>query len=354
MRKMVEKVVGFDAGSTACKLFDGDKFLLIDSVMAEEPLQARSLDAGDFLEERRVMPSEGITLKVRRSEIGPTYLLGEGAHEGHNPRSLADGAKDDADVQLFLDAGLATLEPEAQEIRAKVVSHCPINEYLEGVTGPSLKTLLEGHRTRWISGRKVEIHVEVLEIGPEAIAALYFLAARRELRTGNGYMVLDFGGRTLDAAYVLKGLLQSRYSRHFEGGLDGALVDAVAGYLARNGVHGVDRSRIRGAIANGSNEYQTEHQQVFHFGSFLEEAEEEYAQAKLKDISALWRGVPAEQVIIQGGAATPAIMSKLLQQYPKATVIPQALARHANAMGLYYRAVKLIERSKKTKEAVSA
>lgn len=346
-----ELVVGFDPGSTACKFFDGEKTLLVDSVLAEEGEQLRQLGVIDDLADRHqafapIQESEvGVTLRVKRSESGATYLLGSGANEGQNPRSLAYGQKDDLDVQLFLDAGLAALRPGAGQIHAKIVTHCPISEYLKGQMPQSISRLLSGHRTRWINNRSVEISVEVLEVGPEAVPVLYFLSARRELKKGSLYKVLDFGGRTLDMAYIAKGLLHAQYSRHFERGHDAFKVDAVCKYLTRLRVFNIDVQRICTAIGDGTFKYFTEDQRVLDFSDYLKEVDEEYAQAKIKDITSLWRNVPADQVIIHGGAVTPNIMSHLNALYPSAYVVPEDLARLANCMGLYHRAKKLIERS---------
>jgi hypothetical protein len=347
-------LVGFDPGSTACKFYDGENTLLIDSVLAEEGEQLRSLDVGEdlaFQQQffRPQLPSnkEGVTLRVRRSESGATYLLGTGATEGQNPRSLAYGQKDDLDVQLFLDAGLAALRPEATQINAKIVTHCPISEYLKGQMPASISRLLSGTRTRWINNRCVTISVQVLEVGPEAIPVLYFLAARRELKAGplSLFKVLDFGGRTLDMAYLSKGMLNPQYSRHFERGHDAFKIEAVTKYLTRLRIFNIEVQRISTAIADGTFKYFTEDQRVIDFSNYLGEVDEEYARTKIKDITSLWRNVPADQVIIHGGAVTPNIMSHLNGLYPSAHVVPENLARLANCMGLYYRAKKLIERS---------
>ncbi|MBC8121447.1 MAG: hypothetical protein H7Y22_06360, partial [Gemmatimonadaceae bacterium] len=320
--------------------------LRIEAVVAKDAPQARGLSADVLLGQEEGFKSDSHTLRVQRTESGATFLLGPGAHTGLNPRSLADGSKDDADSQLFLDAMLAALAPTETEVRALVVTQCPLGEWLEGSMKDSIKRLLEGRRIVRVDGRAVIVDVQVLEVSCEAVPVLYYLAARRELRKGTAYKVADFGGRTLDAAYVAGNLLQATHSRHFEGGLDAARVDAVADHLSKLGLYGVSRPRIRAAIASKNNRYYHENMQVVDFNGVIEEAEEEYARQKISDLTALWRNVPADQVVINGGAVTPAIMSRLHRQYPRATVIPEDLARVANVMGLYHRAVSLHEKAR--------
>ncbi|UFP97151.1 hypothetical protein [Gloeobacter morelensis] len=343
---MVKEVIaGFDAGSTEVRLYDGSRMIRLPSVLSKETARARGLEAEGVLGQENPGRVEGSTLKVKRAAGGATYLLGAEAHGGTNPRALADGSKDDPDVQLFLDAALGELADGDAEIKAHVATHCPMGEWLEGHRRESIKRLLEGRRTLIVGSRQVAVDVSVLEVGPEAVPVLYFLQARRELRKGTAYKVANFGGFSLDAGYIAGNLVQASHSRHFEGGLDTARVEAVADHLVRNGLFGVSRSRIRSAIVRGSNRYVHENMQVIDFSAVLEEAEEDYARQKIADLTALWRNVPADQVVVDGGATTPLIMGKLLHQYPKATVVPEHLARLSHVMGLYHRAVSLHERA---------
>lgn len=332
-------IIGIDFGSTAIKIHDGETTLIIESVVAEEPPQeARDIAAAAFSSNNTSASRAGTpTLRLKLSHDGPTFLFGEGARHGINPLYLGDDNKDAADTQHFLDAGLVALADGADEIHAKIATHAPINDYFKGEIPANLKRLLEGQRVRYVGNRKIVLNIEVLEVGPESLAVMYFLQSRRQLARGTAYKVIDFGGRTMDLAYLYQQKLQPRYSRHFEGGLDQFLVDAVSDYLARMEVFDVDRARVRAAIRDDSKVYLTDGR-VIQFQSVLEPAAERYAQKRLNEITSLWRSVPADQLIVHGGATHPVILDKLLRQFPKATIVQEEFARIANAIGLYHRA----------------
>jgi hypothetical protein len=353
MRLPMETVViGFDPGSTESRVFDGENVYALASLMAKQPVAGKTLSFNEP-DSPNNSQEEGSTARVQRHKDGNTFLLGCGAQKEFSCRSLADGPKDSPDVQLMLDTLLAlkAVKAGSKKIIAQVVTQCPVTEWLTDVVPTSIKRLLDGNREIYLNCEKITVEVEVLEVNPEAVAALYYLASTRQLPKGKIYKVLDFGGRTLDAVYMREGRLIPEYSVHFESGSEVYVVDAVANFLKRKGTLAPDRGRIREAISSGSMEYIQDSMAVINFKDQVSEAEEEYSARKLSELSGLWRGIPADAVVITGGGVTSSIARSLLRDYPKAVIVEPDLARLANVYGLYHQALKM---TKKRAKAVAS
>jgi hypothetical protein len=339
-------VVGLDPGSTAVKAHDGTKTVLIDSVVALASKEVVDLDS-IRVDDTRQTQMESPSFLVRSQAGAAAYWVGQRASRCHRPRFLSDQSKDSPDVALLLDCALVALAGEdARVIEADVVTNIPIEEYLEGSLAPRLKHCLEGTRRRIINGHSLTFRVQVLDVLPEGVPVMYFLSARRQLASrSRAFKVLDFGGRTLDLAYLLaEGKVVRDLSKHFEEGHDTFLVRYIEDWLKReHHVPNVARAQIRNNIHDASFEYVAENQTVYSFAALIGEAEQEYATSCLGRISELWRGVPADQVIVLGGGATPAVITAVLQRFPAAQILPEAFARIAGAIGLYHRATKLIQ-----------